>query len=252
MVGIIAGAPFAVEAGRYEIVRGAGTEICEAYQNNLNSLGPAVPMMCERRINPDDEHFRKPVWDRIDVSDVMDRIDDFLWKRDANPAYYIPMSRWRGTKEQYREARRNYAVDRSRRSVIGHLAAKIDIDNDGQPENVYLDKICGSSFGSLLLVLNDQGSDIDRAKTALVMRHPSRATRRLPDVTKHSPPHPVGDSLHKAHYDVFQYNGKTYFDLWWEGSSYTDGASEHVEQLRVFIAQKKQVREVCTYRFVME
>jgi hypothetical protein len=253
LIGLLACAPFPVQAGRYEIVHGAEVEVCRAYQKTLNSLAPAVPMMCERQVNARDERFKKPEWARIDASTgIMAKIDDFLWRRDANPAYYIPMSQWQGTKEQYREARRYYAINRSRRFLLGHLVASIDIDNDGKPENVYLDKTCGSSYGSLLLVLNDDGTDIDRGKTALVMRHPSRAARRVPEITEDSPPSPVGDSLHEAHYDVFQHNGKTYFDLWWSGgtSSYSGKANDQAERLRVFLAQGKQVREVCTYRFV--
>ena len=35
-------------AGRYEIVKGKGVEVCEAYKRNLESLNEPRPMICER------------------------------------------------------------------------------------------------------------------------------------------------------------------------------------------------------------
>src|SRR6266540_4337476 len=83
------------------------------------------PLVCERKINPQFKDFAKPAWKRIDATTgVMLKIDEFLWKRDANPIYYVLPNRWpdwRGTNEQYAEAKRYYEIDRERRFEIGHL-----------------------------------------------------------------------------------------------------------------------------------
>jgi hypothetical protein len=47
-------------AGRYELIKGKGVEVCEAYGENLNSFNPSTPMLCERPVNPDFKNFAKP------------------------------------------------------------------------------------------------------------------------------------------------------------------------------------------------
>jgi hypothetical protein len=258
----------AAEADRYELVKGKGVEVCEAYEKNLNSVNQRPPMRCQRMLNPNFKDFAKPEWGRIDATTgVIPKIDEFLWKRDANPIYYVlpkDWAKWVGTKEQYAAARRRYLVNRERRFMIGHLTARvdIDIDNDGTVDNVYLDRAC-NAYGALLLVLNDKGSDIDQKKTELVMRHPSRAAQGLgelrriakgeqqsPDLAKLGVV-PVEDSLHWAFYDVFLYKRISYFDLWWYAhSSYLGKPDYEVGELHVFSAKGPDVREVCTYRVV--
>ena len=252
-------------AGRYELVEGKGVEVCEAYQESLNSFKPPLPMVCQRSVNPQLRNFSKPDWQRIDATTgVIEKIDEFLWKRDANPVYYVSPTEWRGTKEQYAKAKQGYLINRSRRFVIGHLVGEIDIDNDGKLEDVYLDRAC-NAFGALLLVLNSDRTDIDRAKTALVVRHASRAKQGLGELRplapgevampqmKNSGYTVVEDALHWAFYDVFQYKNKTYFDLWWEKHPDFAGRPAHeVGKLRVYLAESRRVRETCSYRFILD
>jgi len=58
----------AVQAGRYELIKGKGVEVCEAYKKNLESFPDPYPTMaCERKINPEFKDFEKPVWEKVDL-----------------------------------------------------------------------------------------------------------------------------------------------------------------------------------------
>ncbi len=260
------------QAGRYELEKGKGVEVCEAYEKNLNSFKPRAPFRCDRPISPEFKDFTKPVFkgpeslpvDRVVPGAVIRKVERFLWERDVNPVYYFPVTewpKWKGTKEQYDQAWRKYNYNRESNYMNRWKIAEVDIDNDGTPETVYRDGQCPS--GALLLVVNKDMTDIDRAKTELVMPHPSRKAQGLGEfrpLEKDAPDyHPdkkfgrtwVEDSLHGAGYDVFRYKNKTYFDLWWfDHPDYQSKSDIEVgKPLSVFVIDNKQTREICTYRY---
>src|SRR5438105_7928248 len=53
---------FPVLAGRYELEKGKGVEVCEAYLENLNSFKPNGAFGCARPVNKDFPDFGKPRW----------------------------------------------------------------------------------------------------------------------------------------------------------------------------------------------
>ncbi len=257
-------------AGRYELIKGKGVEVCEAYGKNLNLSKSRLPMHCERAVSREMKDFHKPEWIRLDFSrsyGLLGKIDRFLWERDANPVYYFPITewrQWRGTKEQYDRAWKSYKIDRDRRTIIGHMTSSVDIDNDGTPDNVYLDETCSSgAYGALLLVLNSDRTDLDYAKTKLVMPHPSRKEQGLGEFrTVKEGDFGIGpndvkrgymwveDSLHDVFYDVFRYREKTYFDQWWRNHPNFQGKADFmVGKLHVFVIENHETQEICTYRY---
>ncbi|MBI3898345.1 MAG: hypothetical protein HY308_08610 [Gammaproteobacteria bacterium] len=185
----------AAYAGRYELEKGKGLEVCEAYERNLNLSKPQTPRTCQRDIHselgftrPDWQRFFGPVSRIPSSSHVNEHIDRFLWERDANPAGYSILSQWKGTKRQRRQAWENYNAERNRGLWPNHrLYAEIDIDNNGETEPVYYEHDCAGSYGSLLLVLMEDYSDINYKKTALVMPHPSRKEAGWGDIRKLRP-----------------------------------------------------------------
>ncbi len=262
--------PLAAQSGvrkNYELLVGKGTEICEEYEKNLNSF-PEDTTRFWRRINPAFKGFSKPVWNDMSPGErILFKIDDFVWQRDANPAYYVNKSYWGGTKKEFIQAKKAFKED-SQRVYWNRQIARIDIDNDGILENVVAANFSGGG-GLLLFVVNDDLSDIDYAKTKLVMRHPGRKELgilrtyppgewKLPSSIGSSEDTIVEDSLHAAYYGVFTYKGKTYFDLWWEApiSESKDGLHSRLNfqdsRLRVFFAEKKHVKEICTYRLITQ
>lgn len=260
-------------AGRYELVKGMGVEVCEAYEKNLNSFKPRYPFRCVRPINPELKEFTKPVFrgpdslpaEQVVPGKVVKQIERFLWERDANPVYYFPVTewaQWKGTREQYARAWRNYNYDRESNYMSRWKITEVDIDNDGMPETVYRDGNCSS--GALLLVLNQDRTGIDRAKTELVMPHPARTMQGFgefrPLVGRESVLYhpnkkfertPVEDSLHDAGYDVFQYRDRAYFDLWWSSHPDYKGELDFLAggPLRVYMIESGQTGEICIYQY---
>lgn len=268
--------PVYVLAGEYVLVKGEGTEVCEAYKKNLNSFQPRLPMEY-RKLNPQMQDFSEPKWVHLDEirnripsdSNLDLRISKFLWDRDVNPAKYFTgeLSKWHGTKRQIADAQKRFLYLRHEISQwkvpSSHLIAQVDIDNDGAFEPVYLDSMY--AHPTLLLVLKKDYSDIDYDKTKLVMMHPSRKDLALgyseplqkddrgipPDHMKRSYV-AVDDALRGSLYGIFLFKGKTYFDLWGfpDGYNAPGWDSPFDNYLRVFIAENMSTNEICKYKFV--
>ncbi len=268
-------------ADEYVLVKGEGMDVCEAYKKNSNSYSMKVLPMAHwmiRKLDPEMKDFSSPKWERIfdggilkfpKESDVLIRISNFIWERDVNPVGYITVSdwpKWRGTKEQKVAAYKYYMFLRheSGKVIRGHLIAEIDIDNDGKPEPVYLDRLYPTSNGGSLIILKNDYSDIDYEKTKLVTVHPSRKEagwKDLRDCTKGERKEDplckygkiaTGDASSLS-YGVFFYKGKTYFDVW-GGSDPNDSGAEtyypFANHLHVFIVEKKTTSEICRYKYV--
>lgn len=257
------------QAGRYELEKGKGVEVCEAYGKSLASPPSATGYLRASHPSfPELSGFSKPKLERLDWQKrggLMGKVDNFLWERDANPAHYLSEAQrrdWRGTPAQWARARPGYDDYRSHKVSVNYELTRLDIDNDGTVDNVYVDQPA-PPYGRLLLVLNADQTDLDYEKTKLVMVHPSRKEQGLgitrpvkkgdwgisPDAISRGYTL-VEDSLHYAHYDLFRYKDKVYFDLWWSRHpDYKGKWDEEVGRLRVYTIDQQQTHEVCSYRF---
>lgn len=56
-----------VLAGEYDLIKGQGVEVCEAYKKNLESFNEPKPMQCDRKINPEFTDFGEPLWEKVDL-----------------------------------------------------------------------------------------------------------------------------------------------------------------------------------------
>jgi hypothetical protein len=261
-----------VHAGRYELEKGKGVEVCEAYEKSLNSFQPKLPMVCGRPVSSA-LGFGKPNWEQPKDNILAEPFGDFgefLWERDANPVKYFRGDRWpqwKGTRAQYKVAHVQYLVNRERVWIDKPpLIADFDIDNDGKPEHVYFEHPCGSVYGDLFAVLTPDYKAVDRKKTELVTPHPPfkqlglGVFRPVKKGDVDASPFflergykPVEDSMGYAHYDFFFFKGKTYFDQWWKNHPDFKGKSDmDVGHLRVFEASPSSTQEICTYRFKYE
>jgi hypothetical protein len=203
-------------AGRYELIKGKGVEVCEAYAKNLNSFSPAEPLLCDRSVNPEFKDLQKLEWERLDFDQNLDLIVtiDKLLRPDyfAKPEIMVPSLR--GNVEQD-----NYKYQR----MI------VDIDNDGKTEPVLrFVKSCwpGSPVlgGAALVVLQQEKKEVDLKKSQLI------AKNRLGDYE---------DGMR----DVFLYKGKTYFDNWFVRFA-------NAGQLHVMRTENGETKEICKMRFL--
>ncbi len=263
-------------AGRYELINGQGVEVCEAYEQNLNYREPRGPFQGQRPVNPGFKDFSKPdlKGSYEDPSPENPRsypektIDRFLWERDANPVYWYRggIAKWRGTPAEYEKAWKTFKFLKRGPGIQlpnrGDLVGEVDIDNDGTPDQVYLDRV-DDHMGAPLLVLNADRSDIDYERTRLVMQHPSHKEQGLGELRKLAPGErataeaeqfgwtPVEDALHGASYDIFIYKNTTYFDLWWIYHPDYQGKLDLLagKPLRVFVIENGQTRNICSYKY---
>jgi len=251
--------PFVLEEGK-------GLDVCESYQDNLNSFLPNAP---SRKINtklPGFEH--QPDW-KADytiptgesVYSYYLEMGNFLWKRDVNPVKHFPITdwpEWTGSKEQLKEARRAYGKNRENLWMIQPQIAMIDIDNDGTKEPVYFE----GGYGARIAAIKPDWSGIDWEKTKKLIQHPPIGKKRE-DVFRpfYTSEDPVGifkklgytdveDAWHNLYYGVFIYKGKAYFNQWWTRKSSYEGKSDmEVGKLNVYMATPEETEKVCVYSF---
>ena len=149
-----------VLAGQYELARGKGVKVCEAYRKNLNSFQPSYPMRCNRPVNPEFKDFQKPKWEQIDGIkdfDLIVKVDKLL-----RPSYYAHIK----PEVMSSSLRANIESGNYKFSLT-----TVDIDNDGRVEPVlrYLDSCWPGNrgpWGTPLVVLKQDKRDVDVSKTA--------------------------------------------------------------------------------------
>jgi TPR repeat protein len=214
------GGTFHVPKKIYDLVDGEGTKVCEAFEENLNSLDErSYPLRCERLINSDFEHLGKPQWVEVTAPDnrlYLDMIAAFL---RITPPASMRVS-------LYRNERPSLRVDK----------AFIDIDNDGREEAVlrYSQGNCKfkqADFSRLLFVLNKDGDAIDIDASEHLMQNRARGLSGY-----------LPGRWQQAMYDVFSYKNRTYFDRWSDNP-------EETGLLRVFETRRSRTRELCRYRY---
>jgi len=231
--------PAYVLAGEYVLVKGEGTEVCEAYQKNLNSfdLHNEYVMACERKLSPQFTDFKKPEWRKMDLREnieLLKRIELFLGN------YVVTSNNIEGWEE--------YIESRIKEEYISIDLCQIDINNDGKKENLikYNDGSCpGGHYGAALLVLNDDRTEIDIQKTKPLLQNP----RTLKNG-------PLSEGWDGTMYDIFIYKKKAYFDRWRYADLSSDGKTiiDTYNLLKVFLTEPDKrgdsiTREICRYKF---
>lgn len=266
--------PTVALSGQYKLLEGKNVQICEAYERNLNSFNPKVPMSCGRKVNTD-YGFSKPEWSSYQgdltpsgkpIQAFRNEMTALLWEQDVNPVKYYRVDKWpqwQATMLQVEEAHGAYIADRQRYGYLPFLS-EFDIDNDGKKEPVYFEQPCGSVYGSLLAVLSTDYKHIDLKKTEMLMPHPplNKKGREVfrpvkkgdwgiaPSDVKRGYT-AVEDAIHDVDYDVFHYKGETYIDQWWRNHPDFLGKSPIVMgKLRVYQLTSGGIAQVCSYRFL--
>lgn len=255
----------------YVLEKGKGVEVCEAYEKNLNSFKPRLPMVCGRPASVA-LGFSKPKWEQplhTPNGQAMPFKDygEFLWERDVNPVRYYRNDRWtewKATPDQLKEAHRSYLVNRERFwAQIPPLLAEFDIDNDGKSDHVYFEHPCGSVYGDVFAVLTEDYKTVDRKRTERLLPHPPfkqmglgyfRSVKRgdwgVAPFFLERGYMPTEDAMGDVHYDFFIHKGKSYIDQWWSSHPDFHGESDmKAGRLRVFEPAPTGSKEICTYRF---
>lgn len=231
-------------AGRYELVKGKGVEVCEAYEKNLSSLQPTEPMICERRINPQMKNFKEPDWTRPTMEQV--RALEFDMARLTSRVLNQP--------EPKSESEITARTEDSPGWPAKREIANVDIDNNGTPEIVLKqqDGVCPMhrAFSVNIAVLTKDGMHYDLEKSRFINIDFSKRAAKLENDSRPASRQTAGMDWDQfwgyTLYDIFLYKGVAYFDLWEMGEEYPSLSSG---RLHVFLNKDKKTQEICTYRF---
>lgn len=237
--------PIAAWAGHYELVKGQGVDVCEAYLKNLNAFG--YPMVCEREIDPEFGSLKKPKWKKIDFN----LAEKLAWEEYEMALISMGIV----LDDKRRIGHREWMNEQIRNGVIVFWESKIDINNDGVLERVVKKRqgICpvNHAFAVEIFIITKDGKNIDLEKTKYVNANMSEIADKIAKKSGRKEFGDAGFPRNKlwgyALYDVFMYKGKAYFDFWEMGIEYPEIKSAH---LHVFLYQDNLTREMCTYRFV--
>lgn len=132
------------QAVRYELKEGGQYALCNAYKKNLERFSADLPMVCERRLDPDLKDFSKPQWNELEPLEHMDVLKE-IWrvqikKQLPRMQKKIPDITWEKTwgSEMWGK---NGGENRYRAAIkAGELTlsvAQIDLLYDGKLDTVY-------------------------------------------------------------------------------------------------------------------
>ncbi len=221
-------------AGQYEIIKGKGVEVCEAYEKNLNTFNPKTyPMVCEREINPRMKDFKKPDWVQPSLDQA--RALEFDMAKLTSQVLNQP--------EPKSEAEIKLRTEKDEGWPAKRWIVSVDIDNDGTPDTVLKqqDGRCESRvFGVSIAVLSKDGKHYDLNKSQYIDADMSVLVGQLNKDSKPWNRRTAG--LAKTEfsgyslYDIFLHKGVAYFDLW----------EMNKERLHVFLRKGGTTRKICT------
>lgn len=219
----------AAHAGRYELIKGKGVEVCEVYGRNLNASGEIWPMNCERKVLPQfaKEGLTKPEWRSLDPVKHFDLVIDV--DRLLNPTVYVSGKAPKGDLDILRR--------RAEKGTISLNIANIDFNHDGNREPVLKFSYgcsppgSGGWWATPLLVADPSLSRVDLPKSRPLLQN------EMSDAKKY----PAGGWTY-AMYDVFLFKNKSYFDRWSDFKAETG-------TLRVFQTERNITTEICTYEY---
>lgn len=263
----VVSASSSIAQSKVDLVRSENNEVCTAYHEVLQVLqsqtrGRAGALHCDRTIPENFSNFQNLDWKAgqftLRDSGALARINAFRWRRDVNPQLYLSAEEskvWKGTKRETARARQHFDNLQEKAFLFGNSVADFDIDNDGVPDPIYLDRECGGSSGTVLLILNRQRTNIDYKRSLLTLRHPTwQQLRNQLRLEFAGDTANTLDPFLTSHYSVFAYRGTSYFDYWSKlpaksaSPAVPEGSDEYL--LRVFSIQRNSVAQVCKYRVI--
>ena len=111
----------AAQAGRYELIKGKGVEVCEAYKKNFESFDNSRPMACEQQYSPSVKGFTIPPWQKLDLKKYLEL---FRKAELYTITGYVP----KGEDEEIAKSRAGLADDKT----VELYLLRIDLNGNGK------------------------------------------------------------------------------------------------------------------------
>lgn len=252
----------------FKLTRGQGVAVCEAYLQRLDQTKYSEPPYCGRPENDEVAGFarlQRVLLTPREVTALYWQIDAF-WQHgksvslvQLDPTQMAAVSRAVTTKD----------------ILVWRYEPPVNIENNGMPANVIVwrggpvssvGKPCGYEYllnddrasagyvqSQLAFVLSPDSAHVDHDKTKAIFGHPTGG-HSVPEPTPYLDTGPgykaLGNSM-----SVFQYQGKIYFDTFFEGDGWADfeGKRANLKTLRnhlgVFLREKSATKQICEYVF---
>jgi hypothetical protein len=219
-------------ASELVMVKGQGVPVCEAHFKNLRSL-ELNEMVCERDESyPEENGITRPEWAEVDLrenKELIKRMHKFFSIGDQFGAFKL------FDDEKEFESYFNDHISK----YDSLRQATVDIGNNGKPEivmlyreprcDVYRNIAYNIPYSRALFVFDKDKNIIDIKNTEPLLQNSGNPNADI--ATK-----VLG--LYQI-YDIFSYNGQTYFDKW-NVDDWT---------LSVYIQSKDKTKKVCNYKY---
>jgi hypothetical protein len=251
----------------FEIIEGKGVGVCQAYLSAVQKWEPG-DMAClgDRPLDAEGiARISAPIWE-IEDSTVENgpgyklsrSAGEFVGRYDRNlAAYYYrdKLSEWRATPEQIAVAQQGVLNHNHKYSDGVLRILQVDVNNDGKQDDVLFFAHCytGSTATSLAmsspLILTESRAEVDEERTLKLLREPIRYRlnpnpRRLADNSWAVD----ADVYSGAAYGFLRFDGKTYFDFWWDVAPNRVPDPKDANVLRVYFPNGSSTRPVCSIR----
>lgn len=238
----------AAYAGRYELIKGKGVEVCDAYAKNLNSFNPSEPMLCERPVNPRLKDFAKPMWEELTLDQVatlnVEIGDQYLSGVSPRTTKGLNDSKL----ERIRKAKAILSTSFNDSWPLTAWRAQFDLDNDGKPDPFKKEiqgKCAMPRFPTVLLQpLGDYSAQVRFGKILNSAQHGPE--KEVPFELTPGDVRSITTRPQRGTYmfpDVFRHKGEWYLDMLTTGSS-----SSRLEKLYVFEHRGGTTREICEFQ----
>jgi len=272
---------------RFQLTKGKGTPVCDAYLERLNTTHYEKPPFCDRPENdaipgftklnrvplsPNDVHDLYPILHAYIGLANNEKLD---WSSMALQQELTQTGQFRLTEDGMKDLQ---SMLDNGWAKIWRYAPSIDIDNDGAPDNVQIwhgypihgsgGRQCGDDgypathYGELIrqpqvaFVVSDKGDRLDVGKTAKVFAHPKGGYRFYAEQDKKwkvsEDFRPIGRSMGIFKYQEMYYFD-TFFDGWgdFEGKRRTEGTRRKDKQigntLAVLLHKDGKTKQVCEF-----
>ncbi len=254
----------------FELVKGQGTEVCDAYLLRLNKTEWQEPPYCGRPESNEPSGFetlsRVPL-NASEVVDLIDRVNGFTHSGTQDQKAKENAERRklglpeRGPLLTLRSIQSDLRTGQLR---VWRYAPPVDIDNDGTPDRVVVwhgmgashgDYLCGSIKDSaprpqvqLIYLLEPDTSRIDEAKTRAVFGRKTKP-RVSGEQTPSSSFTPLGRSM-----SVVRYKGDYYFDTFFSSdlgdfNGKRRSSRSINDTLALMERRGNQIRQMCEFRW---
>lgn len=252
---------------RFELTKGTGIDVCEAYLKRLTTTYFDLPPFCDRPENVDIEGFEK--LNRVELtaeelyllyfrmSSFLHDRDQFYWERQTG---YPPKRNKGDPRNREREIEEMKRNIRSRSAWAYRYNPPIDFDNDGiaddtvvvfknsptrcgniQPNSAYPERGM-----TLVFILSPDHLCVDETMTERLIGHPVGGYP-LPDKKGiYGKFRPIGLFM-----GIFRYKNVTYFDTYFDGWGDLKGKRRNdpniSETLGVFMLKRGKLEQICEY-----